>query len=94
MQFFETCFLSKLVFTYFKCLHFSHSSIVEFGRGVYNQSVSPGNTRHICTSLVVTTTDLMLSKIFSFDGLTNIMLKWILCGSEGTYDDFICLMFK
>jgi len=23
-----------------------------------------------------------------FDGLTNIMLKWIWCDSEGNYDDF------
>jgi len=23
-----------------------------------------------------------------FDGLTNFMLKWIYCGSEGNYDDF------
>jgi len=24
----------------------------------------------------------------SFCGLTNFMLKWIWCGSEGSYDDF------
>jgi len=23
-----------------------------------------------------------------FDGLTNCMLRWILCDSEGNYDDF------
>jgi len=33
------------------------------------------------------TTDLMLKKFFSFNGLTTVMLKWILCGSEGIYDD-------
>jgi len=26
----------------------------------------------------------------SFDGLTNVMLKWMWCGSEGRYDD-LCL---
>jgi len=24
-----------------------------------------------------------------FDGLTNIMLKWMRCGSEGSCDDFL-----
>jgi len=23
-----------------------------------------------------------------FDGLTNFMMKWIRCGSEGNYDNF------
>ena len=31
-QFLETCLSWTLVFTYFKCLHLSHSSILEFGR--------------------------------------------------------------
>jgi len=38
--------------------------------------------------LAVTTTDLMFRKLLNFDGLTNFMLKWNLCGSEGNYDDF------
>ena len=29
-----------------------------------------------------------LEKILSFDGLANLMLKLIWCGSEGSYDDF------
>jgi len=29
-----------------------------------------------------------LGKIWSFDGLPNLMLKWIWCSSEGSYDDF------
>jgi len=29
-----------------------------------------------------------LGKFWSFDGLPNLMLKWIWCGSEGSYDDF------
>jgi len=33
IQFLKLVFLSKLVFTYFKCLHFRHSSILEFGGG-------------------------------------------------------------
>jgi len=28
-----------------------------------------------------------LGKLWSFDGLPNLMLKWIWCGSEGSYDD-------
>jgi len=28
------------------------------------------------------------AKFWSFDGLPNLMLKWIWCGSEGSYDDF------
>jgi len=31
-----------------------------------------------------------VQKNLSFYGLTNFMLKWIWCGSEGSYDDF-CL---
>jgi len=31
-----------------------------------------------------------LGKFLSFYGLTNVMLKWFWCGSEGRYDDF-CL---
>jgi len=31
-----------------------------------------------------------LGKYLSFYDLTNILLKWIWCGSEGSYDDF-CL---
>jgi len=30
---FRNLFLSTLVFTYFKCLYFSYSSILQFGRG-------------------------------------------------------------
>jgi len=29
-----------------------------------------------------------LGNYLIFDGLTNFMLKWIWCGSEGNYDDF------
>jgi len=29
-----------------------------------------------------------LGNYLIFDGLTNFMLKWILCDSEGNYDDF------
>jgi len=29
-----------------------------------------------------------LGKFWSFDGLPNLMLKWIWCGSEGSYYDF------
>jgi len=29
-----------------------------------------------------------LGNYLSFDGLTNFMLKWIYCGSEGNCDDF------
>jgi len=34
------------------------------------------------------TTNLMFSKILSFDGLVNFMLKWFWCGSEGNSGDF------
>jgi len=30
----------------------------------------------------------MFRKLLIFDGLTNFMLIWIRCGSEGNYDDF------
>jgi len=39
---------------------------------------------------------LCLGKFLSFDGLPNLMLKWIWCGSEGSYDDFyvkVVMMF-
>jgi len=29
-----------------------------------------------------------LGKLWSFDGLPNLMLKWISCGSEDSYNDF------
>jgi len=29
-----------------------------------------------------------LGNYLIFDGLTNFMLKWIGCGSEGNYNDF------
>jgi len=38
----EPVYYSKLVFTYFKCLYFSHSSAREFGRGMQSSSC-PGN---------------------------------------------------
>jgi len=38
--------------------------------------------------LLAVTTDLMFRKLLIFDGLTNFMLKWIWCGSEGNCDDF------
>ena len=56
--------------------------------GAYNQAVARGITRPICMPMVVTTTNLMFRKIFEFYGLTNFMLKWIWCGSEGSYGDF------
>jgi len=31
----------------------------------------------------------MFRKFFSFDGLTNFMLKWIWCGSEGSYENIL-----
>ena len=33
-------------------------------------------------------------KFFTFDGLKNVILKWIWCGCEGRYDDFICGTFE
>jgi len=38
-------FLSTLVYAQFKCLHFSHSSILEFVKGEYNQAVAPDITK-------------------------------------------------
>jgi len=35
-----------------------------------------------------------LGNFLSCVGLTNFMLKWIWCGSEGSYDDFYCGIFK
>jgi len=46
-KYLETCLLSTLVFTYFKCLHFSRSSILELVGGAYNQVVVPSITRHL-----------------------------------------------
>jgi len=49
-------FLSKLVFMYSKCVYFSHSSILEFGRGSYHHAVSLDVTRPLqapgCTNSI------------------------------------------
>jgi len=41
---FLVCQDQLLRFSKFKCLHFSHSPTLEFGRGAYNQAVAPGIT--------------------------------------------------
>ena len=91
IKYLETCFLSTLVFAYFKCLYFSHSSIRDFSRGCIYSSMLFRASPDFCTPLVVATTDLMFKKFLSFDGLTNVMLNWIWCGSEGSHDD--CYLF-
>jgi len=48
---------SKLVFTYFKCLYFSHFLNTRIWWGSCNQAVAPGITRSICMPLVITITD-------------------------------------
>jgi len=43
IQFLKNYLLVKTSFYLFQCLHFSHSSILEFGRGMaYNQRVATG----------------------------------------------------
>jgi len=78
-----------MVFTYFKCLSFSHFSKLEFGRGVYNQ-VLPLAIPDLFARLWLLRQQIgCLRNFFSIEGLTNVTLKWILCGSGCTYDDYI-----
>jgi len=58
--------------------------------GGYNLAVAPGITRPICVPLVLLLQIWCLGKFLSFHVLTNVMIKWIWCGYEGSYDDF-CL---
>ena len=90
----KTCFLSKLVFTHFKCLNFSRSSILEFGRGEYNQGFPQASPDLSARPWLLRQQIWSLGKHLGFGSLTNVMLKWILCGYEGSYDNFISWCYK
>jgi len=88
IQFFKTRLLVKTCFYLFQMPVFLICLNTTIWWETCNQAVAPRITRLTCMPLVVMTTDLMFRKILSFYGLTNFMLKWIWCGSEGSYDDF------
>jgi len=79
---------SKLVFTYFKCLYFSHSSILEFCGGHAIKQLSRESPDLSACPWLLRIQIWCLENFLSFYGLTNFMFKWIWCGSEGSCDDF------
>jgi len=58
-----------------------------FWWGACNQAAAPGITNLSAWPWYRSGS---FGKDLSFHGLTNFMLKWVWCGSEGDYDDF-CL---
>jgi len=72
---FELVFLSTLVFTYFKGLYFSHSSILQFGKE-HTIKQLPLASSGLHAPLIVTT-DLMFREFLSFDKFhVEIDLMW------------------
>ena len=89
-NFWKLFYSSKLGYTYFKCLYFSHSSILEFGGGHTIKQLPQESPDLSACPWLLRLQIWCFTNFLRFYGLTKFMLKWICCSFKGSYDDF-CL---